>query len=93
MSLLSSVTGILFTPTVQEVAPRTFEELVAAEDLTFNDLSPQEKQILMARKGELTIEELRALKLEETECAELEEAHRTRLQKVRSGMAEELLSR
>ncbi|WP_422137607.1 hypothetical protein [Endozoicomonas sp. ALC020] len=81
MSLLSSVTGILFTPTVQVAEPRTFEELVAAEDLTFNDLSPQEKQILMARKGELTIEELRALKLEEAECAELEEAHRIRLQK------------
>ncbi|MGI9278400.1 MAG: hypothetical protein ACR2PX_02080 [Endozoicomonas sp.] len=81
MSLLSSVTGILYAPTVQEPAPRTFEELVEVEGLTFNDLTPREKQTLMARKGELDLDKLRDLKLEEPECVELEEAHRTRLQK------------
>ncbi|KEQ17254.1 hypothetical protein [Endozoicomonas numazuensis] len=81
MSLLSSVTGILFTPTVQEAEPRTFEELVETVGLTFDDLTPREKQILMARKGELGLDELRALKLEESECVELEEGHRTRLKK------------
>ncbi|WP_062260797.1 hypothetical protein [Endozoicomonas arenosclerae] len=81
MSLLSSVTGILFTPTVREAEPRTFEELVGTEGLTFDDLTPWEKQTLMARKGDLELDQLRALKLEEEECVELEEEHRTRLKK------------
>ncbi|WP_252179269.1 hypothetical protein [Endozoicomonas sp. 4G] len=81
MNLLNSVTGMLFTPTMQEPEPRTFEELVEAEGLSFNDLTSQEKSILMARKAELGLDKLRALKLEEVECAELEEVHRTRLQK------------
>ncbi|WP_257291829.1 hypothetical protein [Endozoicomonas sp. ONNA1] len=81
MSLFSSVTGIFFRPAVPEAEPRTFEELVDAEGLTFNDLTPREKKILMDRKGELELDKLRSLKLEEAECAELEETHRTRLQK------------